>query len=901
MSRWAIAVSVGLAMGTAWTAVDAQGADESGDDDVLELLQGEPEASSEPGEAQPADGGEGASAESSGSEAAPSEAQSSENASSEGETAEDASGEDDARAPAPLEVIPVAKPEPPADETPQEPARRQALEEVIVTAQRREESAQDVAISITVFDQEQITKADMTNSADLATYTPSLSSNQRFGPENASFSIRGFTQDLRTTASVATYFAEVVAPRGQQSQTSGDGAGPGTLFDLQNVQVLKGPQGTLFGRNTTGGAVLIVPQKPTDQFEGYVEASGGEFDAQRIQAIVNIPLFDSLKIRLGVDDKKREGHLNNVLNVGADYLGNVNYTAARASVVWNLTESLENYSIFQYVDSDTNGYTTRLFDCNTGFDPEHPSPFALFTQRPCQQQLADQAASGQDGFYDLYSNLATPVTMIEEKRFINTTTWQATDNLAIKNILAYAHLHTENGTNVFGTYFPDPTNPAREFAVGVSVVSPNVPVTSQETWVEELQLQGVAFGDRFIWQAGGYYETSRPDGFSGNNSASFLYCELATLEQPDPSQYNCFDPLAGALGGVLVQEYQVEYLNKAVYAQGTFDFTDRFSTTVGLRYTWDETEGFGMRTLYRYALAAPQAPVDSTTTPMVKSEAPTGMLELNYKPFDGIMTYAKYTRGYRQGSVNLAADPGVDTHEPETVDTYEIGAKTSFGGPVPGRFNFAVFHNELTDMQLQFGYISRAAGPTTSIANAGKAEISGFEAEVFLQPFDTLTLNLSYAYLDTELLEQDQDAQCTRIREQVGQVEGLTCTPIADVGDSLPFASDHSGTASLNYILPLPLTLGEISLGATYAYIGKQRAAATSATPYAVLDDFALLNLNLNWMSLFDFPLDLAVFATNVLDEEYATYISGTYNVLGIETRGMGLPRQIGARLRYNF
>src|SRR3546814_6972799 len=100
--------------------------------------------------------------------------------------------------------------------------------------------SQDVPISITVLDQQQLANANVTNSSDLANYTPSLSVNTRFGAENAMFAIRGFTQDLRTTASVATYFAEVVAPRGQSLQNSGDGAGPGSLFDLENVQVLQG-------------------------------------------------------------------------------------------------------------------------------------------------------------------------------------------------------------------------------------------------------------------------------------------------------------------------------------------------------------------------------------------------------------------------------------------------------------------------------------------------------------------------------------------------------------------------------------------------------------------------------------------------------------------------------------
>ncbi|MFA5939537.1 MAG: TonB-dependent receptor [Sinimarinibacterium sp.] len=798
-----------------------------------------------------------------------------------------------------MDTIPVPQTEtavaPPAERKAKAP-----IEEIIVTAQRREESLQDVAISMTVFSQEQLSDANITNSADLAIYTPSLKANSRFGNENATFTIRGFTQDLRTTASVATYFAEVVAPRGQSSQSSGDGAGPGSLFDLQNVQVLKGPQGTLFGRNTTGGAILLVPQKPKDEFEGYVEASGGNFGARQIQAVLNVPVSDTFRLRLGIEDKEREGHLNNITGIGADKLGDVNYTAVRGSLSWDLSDEIENYTIVQYVDSESTGYTTRLFACNGETDPTAPNPFALFTIQPCQQQLDDQAASGQDGFYDLASTVKTPITLIEEMRFINTLAWNLTDDVALKNILAYTHLETKNGSNIFGTQFPDPTEPAREFSVGASVVNPEIPVTSQASYVAELQLQGASFSDRMIWQTGAYYETSKPDGPSGNIAASFLYCDLGSLESGDPAQYNCSDPLGGALGGVLIQEYETTYLNQAAYAQATWNFNDYFNMTGGLRYTWDETEGYGVKRRYAYVLTVQQPEVATVSTPKTKSEAPTGMLELQYKPFLGTMTYAKYTRGYRQGSVNLAADSGIDTHEPEHVNTYEIGAKTSFGGPVPGRFNMAAFYNDFTDMQLQFGYISRTGGPTTSIANAGKARIKGFEADAFLQPFESLTAILSYSYLDTRLLEQDIQGQCDRVTA-VGQIEGLTCTPIVDVGDSLPFAPRHSALGSLIYALPLPSGFGSFNVGATYVYNSEMRVAASSSSPFSVLDSFSLLNLNLNWNGIFALPVDLDVFATNVTDEEYVTYVGGTYNVLGIESRAMGQPRMIGARLKYKF
>src|SRR5882757_1443048 len=178
------------------------------------------------------------------------------------------------------------------------PSQGIELTEVIVTARRVDERLQDVPISITVFNQEQLTNRNVVNSADLAAYTPSLSANNNFGQENSSFAIRGFVQDAGTPPSVGVYFADVVALRGPtQGTQAGDGAGPGSFFDLQNVQVLKGPQGTLFGRNTTGGAVLFVPQKPTSDVEGYIEASGGNYDMKRVQAVLNAPVSDRVRLR----------------------------------------------------------------------------------------------------------------------------------------------------------------------------------------------------------------------------------------------------------------------------------------------------------------------------------------------------------------------------------------------------------------------------------------------------------------------------------------------------------------------------------------------------------------------------------------------------------------------------
>lgn len=641
--------------------------------------------------------------------------------------------------------------------------------------------------------------------------------------------------------------------------------------------------------------MLIVPQKPTDEFEGYAELSGGELNARHAQAVLNVPVSDEFKLRFGIDSKQRDGYLNNIARIGADDFENTDYTALRLSAVWNITDSVENYTIVSGVNSLTHGATAKVFACNPDLNPANGNALGALVYQPCVAELA-----AQPGYYDLHSTITDPLTEFKERRAINTTTWTINDKLTFKNILAYSHLFTLNSSDIFGTNYhvitdPDPT---REFKVAVSLVTPGIPTTSQRTWIEEVQLQGASLDSRLEWQTGAYYEHSTPDGVSGQTSPSLLSCNLESLTG-DPSQYNCFDITATQLGGVLNSEYKTDYLNQAVYAQSTFHVSDQIDVTAGLRYTWDRTKGEATRTRYTFVGTVRQPPSVSILTPEVKTDAPTGVFEISYKPVDDVMGYAKYVRGYRQGSIVLAADSGVDTFEEERVDTYELGAKTSFHGLVPGCFNFALFYNELTNQQLQVGYISPDAGNTTAIFNAGKSRIAGAELEAFFRLTEGLSLSLSGSHLRTRLLSQsDHSAEITNA---AGPLAGAVQVPIADVGDSLPFAPDYSGVATLAYTFPIPSDNGEVDLGVTYVYTGTQRVAASSTTPFDELEPFELLNLNLNWSSVVGLPLDLALFATNVLDEEYVTYHGGVYKALGFEVRTMGQPRMLGARLKYRF
>ncbi|MBU6268203.1 MAG: TonB-dependent receptor plug domain-containing protein, partial [Sphingomonadales bacterium] len=312
--------------------------------------------------------------------------------------------------------------------------------DIIVTARRVEERLQDVPISITVMNQSQLAAHNVVSAQDLARTTPSLQVNTGFGNENTTFSLRGFSQDISSAPTVGTYFADVVAPRGGSFSTpAGEGAGPGAFFDLQNVQVLKGPQGTLQGRNTTGGAVMLVPTKPTRKLEGYVEGSLGNFSAKGVQAVINVPFSDSLRARFGIDRQKRDGYIVNGSGIGPKDFNNLDYTALRASVVADLAPNLENYTIATYTNSHTNGSVQKVFAAGAG----QLQAFAM-------DQLARQAPLG---FYGVLTDMPDSSTRTRQWQVINTTRWLATDNLTIKNIVSYGEYRQQLRQPQFATNF----------------------------------------------------------------------------------------------------------------------------------------------------------------------------------------------------------------------------------------------------------------------------------------------------------------------------------------------------------------------------------------------------------------------------------------------------------------
>ena len=777
-------------------------------------------------------------------------------------------------------------------------AQQDELGSIIVTARRVEERLQDVPISISVFNQQQLDNRNIVNANDLATYTPSLQVNNNFGAQNSAFSIRGFVQDIGTQPSVGVFFADVVAPRGASNNLPiGDGAGPGVFWDLQNVQVLKGPQGTLFGRNTTGGDILIVPQKPTSKQEGYAEITFGNYGEKRIQAVENLPINDNIRFRIGVDHQNRDGYLNNDTGVYPARLGDVDYTDVRASLVIDITPNIENYTIASYLVSDTHGDVQKLIGCNPS-----TSPLNFLGQLACGQ-LAQEAAKGA-GFYTVQSPLYDPDTRLEQWQVINTTTWHASDNLTVKNIASYAVLDEKFRTALFGTnFFVAPGVPIN-FANSIPL--PGGASADESTATEEIQLQGSAWDNKLTWQAGGYVEDEEPLQKVGSQSAVLLDCT-------NTDNFNCINPIgAGDINYTAGKDYFNDF---GLYEQSSYALTDQLKFTEGFRYTWDREHTNSQ--LISYEIPGPFAavptcsfPGNSTPPPQcaltyrTQSNAPTWLLGVDYKPIEDVLLYGKYSRGYRAGGISPQVPQNFAIFRPERVDTYETGFKTSFTAPIQGTFNVSTFYNNFSNQQIQVGfdpnplYTGPPVGPASGIYNAGRSRIWGAEMDSSLILFPGFTLDVGYTYLNAKFKSVESPAAPI--------TSPYAVQPSAHPGDTTALTPRSKVSTTGTYTFPIPDTIGRVSVSATFTHTNKQLVNYDDrnfpeVAGLSVLPSLNLVNMDLNWKGIWGTHVDVSGFVSNLTNKEYYTYIPGLYSNVPFETAELGQPRFYGVRLRYSW
>jgi iron complex outermembrane recepter protein len=745
-----------------------------------------------------------------------------------------------------------------------------SLEEVMVTARRREESAQSVPISISALDGNQIENLQIDNMENLQTAVPELSVSAASGrPNTPVYGLRG----IRPTEAiygqdptVAVYFADFVLSPAQGSNLG--------IFDLSSVQVLKGPQGTLFGRNTIGGAILLAPRRPGDEFGGEAMIGFGNYGRTEAQLAVDMPAGDALSLRMVGRMVESDGYQTNRITTGplaGSKLGGEDTRNLRLSSVWDITDSVENYTVFSWDNKDTNGRAAVLQAVNPA------SALRFYNGAPLPSIFDALARAQSRDVTDIESDMRQ-YDRTDVWSVINTTTAQMGNGMTLKAIAGYRDFDTFSTINLDATQIP-----------GILTAGSNVPgvLTAPEQHASldhtslEVQLLGTAFDDRLNWVTGvyGYYE----EGFE--------FSPGDVLLQLQPTN----NPFA--------QRGDVENTSYSAFAQGTFSLTPKWSLTAGARLNYDKKEMTvssknGANCAVRDPVTDVPLPADQCYHTMSDTfDQPTGTLSLDYKPTDGVLLYAASRYGYRSGGFNLRAirGPEYEPFDPETVLDAEIGIKSDWSiGDWGMRTNVATYYQWYDDIQRTVAVTNAVGVPGSAVQNAAKATVFGVELEQTIAPTDDLSLQITYAYTDPKYDEW--------IQPSTGA--DLSATPFH-------FTPEHAGAALLTYTIPME-SAGDLRFSAGGSYksgvwinsLGN--ILAINATPVSVWpalrqEAYWLFDLGAGWTDVMGTGFDLSAYVKNVTDEEYTLGGIQLYTTLGLSTKAFGEPRTYGLEVRYQF
>ncbi|WP_411341220.1 TonB-dependent receptor [Sphingopyxis sp. J-6] len=762
------------------------------------------------------------------------------------------------------------------------------ISDIIVTARRKEERMQTVPVAVSAVTQEQIAGRGNFEVTDLKYTVPGLNASEGFGGSRNQFifTLRGQSQAGGTLfPAVVTYFAEVPVLKLNRGQ----------FFDLESVQVLRGPQGTLFGRVTDGGNVMVAPQRPVDRFEGYVEAKTGSYDLRGVAGAINIPLVpEKLLLRGAFDVNRRDGYTRNVGS--GQKLDDVHYDSARISLLFKPTDEFENTLIYNYNSVDENGTSNKL----NGFNPL--GLLAILNGPAFSAQMqADLAA--QQALGPRAVNIGSPVwgdnyglySKAKNHYVINKTIFNINDNLQIKNVLAYVYFKNHYGSDFDGSSL-------------VVVDVPNLyhpdPEFYKEQWSEDLQIQGTAFDGTLNYTLGTYWDWQKVPGEAENFSVSQL--------------------------GIPLQRLVISYpktRSRAVYGQIGYDLSSLLpglKLDAGLRYTKDSVKasfanylGFAFTDADLSADAMPHGQcvtnladyptmIAVASVPCTRAEqsssAVTGTFGFSYQIDPRKLIYAKVSRGYRPGGINTVSTGGVvPTYSPEYDLSFEVGAKLDYNiGSMRARTNIAAYTDRFTDIQANVNQIGPGGVAAVIITNAAEARIKGIELEQTLVPFEGMTLNATWAYTNARYLNKLSPSEL----ETACPSNPLT-NPIAGIGfcplNPLPSTPKHMVNLAAQYSLPLPESVGEVTIGGSLYY--RSEFPEFFTLPGQRVAPLTLLNLDVTWKRVFGSRVDATLFATNVTNKTYIVQPSALLaaSSYGISTATYGEPRMWGLKLRYSF
>jgi len=760
------------------------------------------------------------------------------------------------------------------------PAQAQAgtsvLEEIVVTARKKAESLQRTPITVTAITAEDIQVRNFASITDIGSFTPNVSfsagATDVGGAVNAVFFIRGIGQldyALTTDPGLGLYVDGVYLGRAQGAVME--------LADIAQVEVLKGPQGTLFGKNTMGGAINVTTRDPGTEFGGSAAITAGEDSRINFDGQLDLPLGDTAGARFAVSYRSQDGFQERPFAGGES--GEEDTLVSRMKFAWTPGDRTRvvvsgDYTHIDADDSNTVWITENL---NTPAGP--PNLVAIWNALvglPSGMPFTSAVTSRDPRI----NNGTFPMGLEFEGGGASLKIEHDFDAFLLRSITAYRALDSRNQRDMDGS-------PADFGWVDYR----------DEQWQvsQEFNFIGTAFGGRLDWTAGAYYFKEDAESRWLVGLADGLFGALEALPGPVfplaagvpcPPPPGVPLPCAGGAGNPLnvmlelVDLYtpELETESYAVFGEFEWHFTDRLSAIAGVRYTHDDKD-------FAFSQSGVVSGIVDAGYPLEASDSWSDVsprFGVKYQASDDVLLYATAAKGYKAGS--YTARPGdafaaALSYDPEELWAYEGGVKSDLMDRRL-RLNGAVFYYDYTDLQQQTNQVPPGGvGPAQFTDNIGAATIWGVEADLTFLATERLTLYASVGYLDAEYDEAS--------------------VVLTGVGLDTPLvkAPEWSATAAAQYIHPL--SVGDLLLRVDYSYVDGNFPNAR-ATPQLRQESHSLVNTRVAWTSPGE-EWTVAFYGRNVFDEKY---VANGFDVSEFVAYFLGIPsepRELGVQIVKRF
>lgn len=729
--------------------------------------------------------------------------------------------------------------------------------DVVVQARRIDERAAAVPLSIGVLEPRDLRAAQVRRLDDLTGIVPGLIVTSQTSGTTPLFVLRGQRRAVgdNLRLPVVTYLAEVPLP---------NEGGLLPVFDMAGVQVLRGPQGTLFGRNTTAGAILLTPEKPSRQFGGYADMTIGDHGLATLEGAVTAPLGAALAIRLAGQVSRRAGFVEDVAQHVP--LDDTHSNALRLTLLATPNSTVTQTLMLDGLDADEHG----VADIVTGVYPAPgvasggsartpaAAPYFDCGQPGCDvdSALADQQARG-------IRSTATGVSPQAHRQILGVSSTTEIGDTAqmLRLILGYRSTRIATRQDQDGTPLP------------ILDVEERV---SRRQWTGELQFRGRTTA-LFDWVGGLFVSDSAPVGDNATITRNLIRPGVAPL-------------------------YTARYesiASVAAYGELHWPVTPMLRLTVGGRYGWDRITGCGIVRTDAAVRSAAACAALSGTRGNVRSGAPSWTLGLDRQDGDTLL-YVVTRRAYRPAGFNVPAlGPALAQYQnfrPETLDDLEIGVKRQwrFGGwrastqvdAYTGRYRN--IQRTLVPTVGMDGDGDPANDPVSLVVNAARARISGVEASAEVER-DGLRFSASGTLTDAHY---DAFDVAPVLRPLLGD---------DPVGNVFSYTPGWTASLSARYRIPVAGRMGEPHIGATWRAQGRTYFSGRPDDPFTVQRAYALVDMDADWNAIGGTRIDLGVFVSNLFDRTYLIGGGVVTPAITTATAIYGAPRTIGGRMRVTF